>query len=43
VGVGYIATHIGWSSPFMLASLLCLLSAWLVSRIDPRRSAVEES
>ena len=43
VGVGYIATHLGWSSPFILASLLCLLSAWLVSRIDPRRSAVEES
>jgi MFS family permease len=43
VGVGYIATHFGWSSPFILASVLCLLSAWLVSHIDPRRSAVEES
>jgi MFS family permease len=43
VAVGYIATHFGWSSPFILASGLCLLSAWLVSRIDPRRSAVEES
>jgi MFS family permease len=42
VAVGYIATHFGWASPFLLASLLCLLSAWLVSRIDPRRSAVEE-
>jgi MFS family permease len=43
VAVGYIATNFGWSSPFILASLLCLLSAWLVSRIDPRRSAVGES
>ena len=43
VAVGYLATHFGWTSPFLLASALCLLSAWLVSRIDPRRSAVEES
>src|SRR3984957_11539734 len=43
VAVGYLATHLGWSSPFLLASVLCLLSAWLVSRIDPRQSAVEES
>jgi MFS family permease len=43
VGVGYLATRFGWSSPFLLASVLCLLSAWLVSRIDPRRSAVGES
>ena len=43
VTVGYLATQFGWTSPFLLASLLCLLSAWLVSRIDPRRSAVEDS
>jgi MFS transporter, ACS family, glucarate transporter len=43
VAVGYLATHLGWSSPFLLASVLCLLAAWLVSRIDPRQSAVEES
>jgi MFS family permease len=43
VAVGYLATHFGWTLPFLLASALCLLSAWLVSRIDPRRSAVEES
>jgi len=43
VAVGYLATHFGWTSPFLLASLLCLLSAWLVSRIDPRRSAVGNS
>jgi MFS family permease len=40
VAVGYLATHLGWTSPFLLASGLCLLSAWLVSRIDPRRSAI---
>ena len=43
VAVGYLATHFGWTSPFLLASVLCLLSAWLVSRIDPRRSAVEKA
>jgi MFS family permease len=41
VAVGYLATHFGWTSPFLLASVLCVLSAWLVSRIDPCRSAVE--
>ncbi len=40
VMVGYLATLLGWTSPFLMASLLCLLSALIVSRIDPRRSAV---
>ncbi|HLX45667.1 MAG TPA: MFS transporter [Bryobacteraceae bacterium] len=40
VMVGYLATWMGWTSPFLLASVLCLLSAIMVSRIDPRRSAV---
>jgi MFS family permease len=40
VVVGYLATLMGWTSPFLLASALCLFSAILVSRIDPRRSAV---
>jgi MFS family permease len=40
VMVGYLATWMGWTSPFLLASVLCLLSAIIVSRIDPRRSAV---
>lgn len=43
VAVGYLATQFGWTSPFLLACGLCLLSAWLVSSIDPRHSAVEES
>jgi predicted MFS family arabinose efflux permease len=38
--VGYLATLLGWTSPFLVASLLCLLSVLIVSRIDPRRSAV---
>src|ERR1035437_7375122 len=38
VMVGYLATLLGWTSPFLLASFLCLLSALIVSRIDPRRS-----
>jgi hypothetical protein len=36
VTVGYLATLFGWTSPFLLASALCLFSALLVSRIDPR-------
>ena len=39
VMVGYLATLLGWTSPFLLASGLCLFSALLVTRIDPRRPA----
>jgi MFS family permease len=39
VMVGYLATLLGWTSPFLVASALCLFSALVVSRIDPRRSA----
>jgi len=39
VMVGYLATLFGWTSPFLLASALCLFSALLVSRIDPGRPA----
>ena len=39
VMVGYLATLLGWTAPFLMASFLCLLSALIVSRIDPRRSA----
>jgi MFS family permease len=40
VAVGYMATHFGWTSPFLLSCGLCLLSAWLMSSVDPRRSAI---
>ncbi|SPE38068.1 MFS transporter permease [Candidatus Sulfopaludibacter sp. SbA6] len=43
VMVGYLATLFGWTSPFLLASALCLFSALLVSRIDPRRPATGHS
>jgi MFS transporter, ACS family, glucarate transporter len=41
--VPYLVTHtrFGWTSPFFLGSSLCLFSALLVSRIDPRRSCVD--
>jgi MFS family permease len=39
VMVGYLATLFGWTAPFLLASALCLFSALLASRIDPRRPA----
>jgi MFS family permease len=38
VAIGYLATHLGWTSPFLLASSLCVISALLVSRINPLRS-----
>ena len=36
--VGYLATRMGWTSPFLLACVFCLLAAVAVSGIDPRRS-----
>jgi MFS family permease len=41
VTMGYLATHLGWTSPFLLAGGMCLLSAWLVGCIDPRQRVVE--
>jgi sugar phosphate permease len=41
VVVGYLATYLGWTYPFIVSSALCVLAALLASRIDPRRSAVE--
>jgi len=38
VVVGYLATGFGWTSPFIIACVLCLLSSVLVSTVDPRRS-----
>ena len=43
VAVGYLATRFGWTSPFLVASALCVISAWVIGSIDPRRSAVGES
>ena len=40
VAIGYLATNLGWTAPFMLASSLCLISAVLVSRINPLRCIV---
>jgi MFS family permease len=40
--VGYLATRFGWTSPFLLASLLCLFAALLMTRVDPRRPAAEK-
>jgi MFS family permease len=38
VVIGYLATGFGWTSPFIVACGLCLLSALLVGTIDPKRS-----
>lgn len=38
--IGYLATWLGWTSPFLVSSFLCLLSALIVSRVDPRRMIV---
>ena len=40
VVIGYLATYLGWTYPFIVSSGLCVLAAVLASRIDPRRSAV---
>jgi MFS family permease len=42
VAIGYLATYLGWTYPFIVSSALCVLAAVLASRIDPRRSAVVE-
>ena len=42
VMTGYLATIFGWTVPFVVSSLLCLVAAALTTRIDPNRSAVEE-
>ena len=41
VAGGYLATYFGWNSPFLVASGLCIFAAFAISRVDPRRSAVE--
>src|SRR5258706_7078005 len=40
VVIGYLAPHLGWNSPFLVASALCAIAALLATRIDPNRSAV---
>ena len=41
VVVGYLATGFGWTSPFIIACVLCLFAAVLVGRIDPCRSVAD--
>jgi sugar phosphate permease len=36
--VGFIAAHYGWTSPFLLGSAVCLFSALLMCRVDPRKN-----
>jgi MFS family permease len=38
--IGYLATHLGWNWPFLVASALCAIAALLATRINPNRSAV---
>jgi sugar phosphate permease len=40
VVIGYLATHLGWNWPFLVASALCAIAALLATRINPNRSAV---
>ncbi len=41
VAIGYLATHLGWNWPFLVASAMCLVAALLATRIDPNLSAVD--
>jgi len=36
--IGYIATHFGWTAPFVLASAMCVLSSLLVTQMNPSRT-----
>jgi sugar phosphate permease len=38
--IGYLATRLGWTWPFLAASAMCITAAFIASRIDPSRSAV---
>jgi len=40
VVIGYLATHLGWNWPFLVASAMCGIAALLATRINPNRSAV---
>ncbi|MBI3696943.1 MAG: MFS transporter [Acidobacteria bacterium] len=40
VAIGYLATHLGWNWPFLVASAMCISAAFIATRIDPNRSAV---
>lgn len=40
VVIGYLATHLGWNWPFLMASVMCLIAAMIATRINPNRSAV---
>ena len=40
--IGYLATHYGWTVPFIVSSAACGIAALLATRIDPNRSAVAE-
>jgi len=41
LAAGYLATRIGWTSPFLVACGFCLIAAVAVSTIDPRRSVAQ--
>ena len=40
VVIGYLATHLGWNWPFLVASGMCIAAAFIATQIDPNRSAV---
>ena len=42
VATGYLATRLGWTWAFLIASFMCLTAILLSTQIDPSRSAVVE-
>jgi sugar phosphate permease len=40
--IGFLVDRSGWTLPFVLSSLMCLVAALLATQIDPRRPAVGE-
>jgi sugar phosphate permease len=41
-GIGLLVDRFGWTVPFLLSSVMCLMAALLATRIDPGQSAVAE-
>jgi sugar phosphate permease len=40
--IGFLVDRSGWTLPFVLSSLMCLVAALLATQIDQRRPAVGE-
>jgi predicted MFS family arabinose efflux permease len=42
VTIGYLATRLGWTWPFVVASIMCIVAGLLATQINPNRSTISE-